>query len=189
MRGKSPFLWQGDFLRDWSTAQQNDAEAQSLQLCFRHEFRLPKKSRSKQYRLSINDGRRKSSIPKVHVKMSTVAAVWLNGKKIEWSGSSMDLATEQFVRTENVLAIEVTLKTPADYGQFVLSACLDAIPEASEQTLEVLGKNVRPEMDLVTSRAAVCDLCSHIPSQQPACVSSCPHDAAFRINPLVNFPV
>ena len=112
----------------------------------------------------------------------------MNGIKLDWSGNSLDLATEQFSRSENVLAIEVTFDKPGDYGQFILSACLDSIPEAGKQALEVLGKDVRPEMDLVTSRAAVCDLCSHIPSQQPACVSSCPHDAAIRINPLVNFP-
>ena len=84
--------------------------------------------------------------------------------------------------------LEVIHDRPAEYGQFVLSATLDAIPEAGSQTLEVLGKEVRPEMDLVTRRAAVCDLCSHLPGQQPACVTSCPHDAAIRINPLVSFP-
>ena len=84
--------------------------------------------------------------------------------------------------------MEVTLDSPVTYGQIVLSACLDAVPEASLQTRAILGDQVLPEMDLVTSRAAVCDLCSHLPSQQPACVTSCPHDAAIRINPLINFP-
>lgn len=35
------------------------------------------------------------------------------------------------------------------------------------------------EKDL--SRAVVCDLCSSLPGQSPACVTHCPHDAAIRI--------
>jgi len=31
------------------------------------------------------------------------------------------------------------------------------------------------------SRAVVCDLCSSLPGQSPACVTHCPHDAAIRI--------
>ena len=185
MQGTSPFLWQGDFLRNWT---ESVAEAQSITICFRHEFRLPKKSKNSHYRLSINDDRRKSTLTKIRIKKSTVVGVWLNGKKLDWSGNSLDLSTEDFLTTENVLAVEVSLDSPIPYGQIVLSACLDAVPEASLQTRVILGDQVLPEMDLVTSRAAVCDLCSHLPSQQPACVSSCPHDAAIRINPLINFP-
>ena len=185
MQGTSPFLWQGDFLRNWTDSV---ADSKSVTICFRHEFRLPKKSKNSHYRLSINDDRRKSTLTKIRIKKSTVAGVWLNGKKLEWSGNSLDLATEDFLTTENVLAVEVTLESPATYGQIVLSACLDAVPEASLQTRAILGDQVLPEMDLVTSRASVCDLCSHLPSQQPACVTSCPHDAAIRINPLINFP-
>ena len=186
--GSSPFRWQGDTLREWSAVQQNASDGQPLRLCFRHEFRLPKKSKARSFRLSINDDRRKSAIEKVRVKKSKVAGVWLNGEPLEWIGNSLDLEAGRFARADNVLAIEVTVDMPAEYGQFILSASLDAIPEAGSQTLSVLGKEVRPEMDLVTRRAAVCDLCSHLPSQQPACVTSCPHDAAIRINPLVNFP-
>lgn len=189
MQGNSPFRWQGEFLKQWSPADLSSQDAQSLQLCFRHEFRLPKKAHSQTYRISINDERRKGGIEKVRVKKSKVVGVWLNGKKLEWSGNSMDLAADQFARANNLLSIEVSLESSADYGQFVLSACLDAIPEVGNRTLEVMGKEVRIEMDLVTRRATVCDMCSHIPSQQPACVSSCPHDAAIRINPLINFPV
>ncbi|MBT6158243.1 MAG: 4Fe-4S dicluster domain-containing protein [Planctomycetaceae bacterium] len=34
----------------------------------------------------------------------------------------------------------------------------------------------------VTERAVVCDLCRTLPSQDPACVYACPHDAAIRVN-------
>ena len=188
-QGKSPFQWQGDFLRFWTTELRDNPSEQPPKLCFRHEFRLPKQSNSRFFRLSINDDRRKSSIEKNRIKKCKISGVWLNGRQLNWSGSSIDLPTEQFVKTNNLIAIEVIMDSPTEYGQFILSASLDAVPEAGDHVREVLGPQVRPEMELMTRRAAVCDLCSHISSQQPACVSSCPHDAAIRINPLVNFPV
>ena len=189
MQGESPFRWQGDFLRQWSTGDHALSKTQPLRLCFRHEFRLPKKSNTQRYRISINDARRKSAMKKILVKMAEVTGVWLNGNQLDLSGQSVELTAAQFSQGNNLLAVEVELQSPAEYGQFVLSACLDAIPDVGSQALEVLGKDVRSEMDLVTRKAAVCDLCSHIPSQQPACVSSCPHDAAIRVNPMINFPM
>jgi Fe-S-cluster-containing hydrogenase component 2/CRP-like cAMP-binding protein len=41
----------------------------------------------------------------------------------------------------------------------------------------------------VTDRAAVCDLCSTTPTQDPACVYACPHEAAIRIDARRTFPV
>jgi len=47
-----------------------------------------------------------------------------------------------------------------------------------QQTLEMFSGEVKP----VSQRAVVCDLCSSLPGQSPACVSACPHDAALRVN-------
>ena len=41
---------------------------------------------------------------------------------------------------------------------------------------------------LVTDRAVVCDLCSTLSGQTPACVRACPHDAAMRVNARFEFP-
>ncbi|MDZ4780538.1 MAG: 4Fe-4S binding protein [Planctomycetia bacterium] len=38
------------------------------------------------------------------------------------------------------------------------------------------------EKEKELSRAVVCDLCSTLPGQSPACVTHCPHDAAIRID-------
>jgi Fe-S-cluster-containing dehydrogenase component/CRP-like cAMP-binding protein len=38
------------------------------------------------------------------------------------------------------------------------------------------------DLKTVTDRAVVCDLCSSVPGQDPACVYACPHDAALRVN-------
>ncbi|HEX7449482.1 MAG TPA: cyclic nucleotide-binding domain-containing protein [Pirellulales bacterium] len=45
------------------------------------------------------------------------------------------------------------------------------------------------ETKKVEFRAVVCDLCSSLPSQDPACVYHCPHDAAIRIDARYEFPV
>lgn len=45
------------------------------------------------------------------------------------------------------------------------------------------------ETKKVELRAVVCDLCSSLPSQEPACVYHCPHDAAIRIDARYEFPV
>ncbi|MCH7988793.1 MAG: 4Fe-4S binding protein [Planctomycetes bacterium] len=47
-----------------------------------------------------------------------------------------------------------------------------------QQTLEKFSGEVKP----ISQRAVVCDLCSSLPGQSPACVYACPHDAALRVN-------
>lgn len=47
-----------------------------------------------------------------------------------------------------------------------------------QQALEKFSGDVKP----ISQRAVVCDLCSSLPGQSPACVYSCPHDAALRVN-------
>lgn len=48
------------------------------------------------------------------------------------------------------------------------------------------GKNVEKT---VTHQAVVCDLCSTVPGQLPACVHACPHEAAIRVNARTEFPL
>jgi Fe-S-cluster-containing hydrogenase component 2 len=47
-----------------------------------------------------------------------------------------------------------------------------------QQALEKFSGEVKP----ISQRAVVCDLCSSLPGQSPACVYACPHDAALRVN-------
>lgn len=81
-----------------------------------------------------------------------------------------------------------------DNGQIVIrewcigcSLCAEQCPYGSIQ-MHGLFDWERPEggageaaHEKELSRAVVCDLCSSLPDQSPACVSHCPHDAAFRI--------
>jgi Fe-S-cluster-containing hydrogenase component 2 len=72
------------------------------------------------------------------------------------------------------------------------SLCADQCPYGSIQMNPVSG-SVKTDFAArsqaeggafksVTEQAVVCDLCSGLPSRDPACVYACPHDAARRVN-------
>jgi Fe-S-cluster-containing hydrogenase component 2/CRP-like cAMP-binding protein len=90
-------------------------------------------------------------------------------------------------RGSHILAVRV--KAPVPLGKELMMAGLYAerrpdLPEGAapaEIAEEVTEK-------LVTQRAVVCDLCSTLPGQSPACVRACPHDAAIRVNARQEFP-
>src|SRR5262249_11711684 len=71
----------------------------------------------------------------------------------------------------NVVAVRVA---PYENGDVLFQLRLDAIPRATgpSELFEELTQK------LVTDRAVVCDLCSSVTGQVPACVNVCPHDAA-----------
>ena len=182
--GKSPFSFEGDFIHFLKSLK-----SKQLKICFRHEIRVPEKKRPEHFRLFINDPSRCSDANfKKKDKKTIVHAVYFNGQKLDWSGTVVELPSEK-VKLQNLLAIEVHLEMPEDYGHPIFVACFDAVKEVAKRTLEILGEDVRVKLTQPSTRAVVCDLCSNIPSQTPACVTSCPHDAALRINPLVNFPI
>jgi Fe-S-cluster-containing hydrogenase component 2 len=58
----------------------------------------------------------------------------------------------------------------------------DAIQMHNISAFEESGEDDGSDSD-VTQRAAVCDQCSHLPTG-PACVYSCPHDAALRVDAI-----
>jgi len=70
--------------------------------------------------------------------------------------------------------------------------CADQCPYGAIQMNELEGIELSPAqiglldptttIKPVTERAVVCDLCRTLPSQDPACVYACPHDAAIRVD-------
>ena len=94
-----------------------------------------------------------------------------------------------------MLAIQVAPPEPSagkfyapDYNQCVLSVRLDAQRAAGALTAATVGEGVDLEVKLVEERAVVCDLCSSLSKQRPACVDQCPHEAALRVNARFEFP-
>ncbi len=65
------------------------------------------------------------------------------------------------------------------YGSIVMNPLTKPV-DLSPQARQALGAEA--EIKAITEQAVVCDLCSSLPSQQPACVYACPHDAAMRVN-------
>ena len=120
----------------------------------------------------------------------------MSGGEWNWEKEAFELDRSRLNSGSNLLAIELSVNTSTDPNRFrnlILSAGIDPVLEVNEQTRIALGKqkteaNARVEIETIVNRAVVCDLCSHLPSKQPACVTSCPHDAAIRINPLFDFP-
>jgi Fe-S-cluster-containing hydrogenase component 2 len=72
--------------------------------------------------------------------------------------------------------------------------CAKQCPYESIQMHPLAGDEAPPEapegstVKEVKERAVVCDLCSGLPSQDPACVYACPHEAAIRIDARGEFP-
>ena len=87
----------------------------------------------------------------------------------------------------HVLAVRV--KAPVPPGKELMMAGLYA-ERRPELPPGAADEKVEEEVTekLVTQRAVVCDLCSKLPGQSPACVRACPHDAALRVNARTGFP-
>jgi ferredoxin len=86
----------------------------------------------------------------------------------------------------NVLALQVSANAPP--AELLLQARLDEVrrPDVSKGIDEEIAEEITEK--LVTQRAVVCDLCTTLTGQKPACVQACPHDAAIRVNARFDFP-
>jgi Fe-S-cluster-containing hydrogenase component 2 len=85
-----------------------------------------------------------------------------------------------------VLAVQVSANAPP--ADVLMQARLDEVrrPDTSKGVDEEIAEEITEK--LVTQRAVVCDLCSTLSGQKPACVQACPHDAALRVNARFDFP-
>lgn len=176
---------------DWNLELQSllrasGVSATSLQLtetvCFRLAFDVDAAALGARHELSL-------------VTQGSAAQVWLNGQPLVLETSEKrhrDKAKKnkgrwyegpfpagRLRRRGNVLAIEIT--GPVAAGEGVLD--VEVVPGAGELSLP----GGVAEVKQVVQRAVVCDLCSTLPTG-PACVTMCPHDAAFRVDARVAFP-
>lgn len=192
--GMTPFEWTIDFREDlarvgkaaeWRTSMGSLPEA----LCFHHVFEVDEAilSGHKEFRLEMTA---KKQTPEIWVNGTSIPA-----GKVKPSGQSeVRIASNALRPKGNSLAIRLSPADgklpwrPAEY-ETLLAVRLDPVPEVGAMASVVAGDEADVEVKLVDQRAVVCDLCSHLPSQQPACVEMCPHDAAVRVNALTAFPV
>jgi Fe-S-cluster-containing hydrogenase component 2 len=199
--GVAPFQWTLDLFEQLASrarAGKWQMENASLiePICFRFPFELTRSQyQSGQFSLAISS------------RGMTVRA-WLNGKpitaeepanpakKAKLDELQVRLTQADVRKGSNLLAVEISPpEQPAGgetyvpkYNQPVLTARLDALPRAGDLAMATAGEEYDLEVELVKRRAVVCDLCSSLASQRPACVDQCPHEAAIRVNAQYEFP-
>ncbi|MDA1051858.1 MAG: 4Fe-4S binding protein [Planctomycetota bacterium] len=197
--GVAPFLWTIDLFealassatsKSWQTNVGHVPEP----ICFRYEFLLSR------------DQLRRGPFGIALASKGLTVRAWINGaaitaaapetpKKAKDDELQTQIESSQLRRGSNLLAVEVSPSAsneaagrPAKYNQPILMARLDPLPQASGLALATAGEGVDLQVELVKQKAVVCDLCSSLASQRPACVDQCPHEAAIRIDARFEFP-
>jgi len=145
------------------------------------------------YPFFLEKGRRSAGV-QFQVSISSVAPqidLWINNKKMELGPDGLKKkrtinefkyyisAADFGAKANNLLA--VCAHPGAGDSQAVLTLRMDVAPERVEDATGKAALN-----KLVTDVPVVCDLCSSLPSKEPACVVQCPHDAAFRVDARVD---
>lgn len=197
--GVAPFTWTIDMFealaasgsaKSWRTRVGLVAEP----ICFRYEFQLSRDQlRRGPFALAVNS---KGLAVRVWINGRAVTApVPSNPKKAKDDELQAQIESSQLRSGSNVLAVEVSPPVSDEIGGFapkysqpMLTARLDLLPQAGELALATAGKDVDLEVELVKRTAVVCDLCSSLASQRPACVDQCPHEAAIRVDARFEFP-
>jgi Fe-S-cluster-containing dehydrogenase component len=146
-------------------------------ICFRHDFQVPPNKRRKDVWLRL-----------LVICQGANVEVWMNGHAVTLEQDDKQKRRGEYeakvpnewihLHKQNLIAARV--HPPVSYDQTILSLRLDAVPELEEAATA--------ELKIVTELAVVCDLCSSLPSKEPACVAQCPHDAAFRFDARAEFP-
>jgi Fe-S-cluster-containing hydrogenase component 2 len=175
--GRAPFVAGLDFLASLQGLAPHPRPGEPV--CFRYPF--------------VGDAARLERARGFEIELASAdetAEVWLNGEKLEVSEKARRgkrtfpiPAGQQLLRPgRNVVAALV--KPTAEAGATLLDLRLDVEqePEAPDELMGGFSQKV------VDRLAVVCDLCSSVPGQRPACVRACPHDAAFRVDALMAFP-
>ncbi len=144
--------------------------------------------------------------PQFRVEITTCAAVftvWINGHELKTADKPKRGKLEYAIPPKGKPGEEGKKSggpLPLRSGRNVVAVQLAAKPNRNDILLalrvdEVRKPNIPGEVGeeitekLVTEHAVVCDLCSALPGQTPACVHACPHDAAMRVNARFEFPV
>lgn len=117
--------------------------------------------------------------------------VWLNGQPCPLERGSARLPQSAVAAGKNVLALRLSPSekgSPLPYDAPFLRVWLGALPEVGELTRQFIEDLEAANFKIQAARAVVCDLCSDLPGQQPACVAECPHAAAMRVDAFFEFP-
>ena len=186
----SPFSWTIDLQHDlvsmnpdrWTRGDPELVES----VFFRSQFSIPM-----QETLMAEVGRL------TIVCESATPTVWLNGVQLELSQDSRQAKRGIFEgmidscdlvsRKRNWIGVAVDISSDSESrviadGSTLMSLRLDPVQAAGVITYATTDGVVLPVVEVPTERAVVCDMCSELHGNGPACVSQCPHEAAMRVN-------
>ena len=195
LTGESPFRWNRRLMEAMVPHLPGSGGTQEQKtLCFRFAFSLSRGQLRPDatFKIELNS-------------LGSGVKVWLNGRELvlddrvkrgrhEYSvpppvkeKTERKKAADFLAAGRNVVAVQVT--PTAKPGEVLMQLRLDEQKKPKKLPAEV-EDSVADEVveKLVTHRAVVCDLCSSLPGQSPACVRACPHDAALRVDARFNFP-
>jgi Fe-S-cluster-containing hydrogenase component 2/CRP-like cAMP-binding protein len=169
--GSTPFHFDQDFLESLRPHLPAGRASGGVAVCFLREFTLPadRLRGDRRFTLEVTSA-------------DEAPAVWVNGRdlgahKKPKRGHEFEFAGRDMLRAgKNVVAARVTGAPGAAKVLFGLR--LDEVLAPAGP----LSPGVEAVQKPVTQRAVVCDLCSGLYGQVPACVNACPHDAALRVD-------
>ena len=156
------------FITKRSCLCSSEPAAAAYVYCFRHEFRIPKNSNIQQYRLSINDAKRKSGVEKVRVKNGS--ASWVYGEELSqrsaiwWSPDSKKVAFYRFDESnvsDYYLALDQTAtNTKVDAEPYPKAGAANPVVDllvydlASKKTVKLDVRDGKPFADDVVGHYA-----------------------------------
>ncbi len=180
MSGATPFWWDKDMEKQLPSANAEPT------FDFRHTFTLDAellKRPEVAFKLSLDSAAREVVVEGKgrSAKLAHMIDVWLNGTLLpldKWT-----IASEQFVY--ELAGETLGLLRP---GKNVIAAQATGVKDERVVLLQIALDEVRPSGAVLPLKAVVCDQCSSLPGQTPACVHACPHDAAKRVDAWTAFP-
>jgi hypothetical protein len=197
--GVAPFFLDRDLKEELAALQRGRRDSDEA-ILFRHPFELTTddlttESRTKGGRVPVE------GLKLIVTSHGAEVTIWVDGQQLPDCKPKQGRREYEFPvvptagdpkplvlgKGHHLLAVRV--KPPVTPGRELMMAGLYAehrpdLPKGA--AVELIAEEVTEK--LVTQRAVVCDLCSRLPGQSPACVRACPHDAAFRVNARTNFP-
>jgi Fe-S-cluster-containing hydrogenase component 2 len=186
LQGPSPFVYDRLFRESlgWSNGRSDPPG-----ICFRHCFdlsRLPLYPDS-QFKLEV-----RPYVPNLQV--------WVNGQEVpvkaeeakqgRWERSLTLPSSSSKSQDE---ALSKKKEAPLELlraGRNLVAVFMPLHEKRAEElfNLELLATR-GSALKLIKERAVVCDLCSGLPGQDPACVKACPHEATRRFSGKEGIPV
>lgn len=185
--GRTPFLNDRDLREELATRSRRPPSPDEVEpVCFRYPFDVPTRLLGAGHFFVL-----------VLLTLDDRPSLWLNGRQLlpspDGGPAGMEgIEVEQAgCRRKDRLqrpmkGFEVEVRFPASLLRRTANVVAVQVTPKRGECVQLIDLFIDHEesatVKLVEQKAVVCDLCSALPGQNPACVKACPHDAALRID-------